>query len=150
MSTSTFTGRVVGTPTVHHVTGFGNAAKQFIVVTEDGQDARVLVTAGNASIGYTIGNSDFRNVTHQFHLNARGKVTHAVPLEVPTRTEFARDLKLGDRIVLTSGRVVAVEGISVHSFDNYTELAWETPQGSIEWQPEVASDTRWTVMGAAR
>jgi hypothetical protein len=74
----TFTGRVVGTPTTHHVTTMGNAAKQFVIVTEDGTDARVAVTAGNAFIGYTVGNSLYRDVVHAFQFDARGKVYGAV------------------------------------------------------------------------
>lgn len=142
----TVTGRVVGTPTVHHVTDSGNAAKQFVILSEDGQDARVAVTAGNASIGYTIGNSTFRNVTHRFLFDARGKVYGAEAIEEAERTEYARDLKVGDRIVLGTGRVVKLDGIRPAGV-GFFDLAYATPEGVSEWYGSVAWDTRWTVLG---
>ncbi len=145
----TYTGRVVGTPTVHHVTAVGNAAKQFVILSEDGQDARVAVTAGNASIGYTISNSTFRNVTHRFFFDGRGKVYGAERVEEPERVEYARDLVAGDRIVLSSGRVVELEDTRRVGLPDRieVELAYATEDGAVEWHQGVAWDTRWTVVG---
>lgn len=143
----TYTGRVVGSPTVHHVTESGNAAKQFVILSQDGQDARVAVTAGNASIGYTIGNATFRNTLHRFLFDARGKVYGAERIEEPERTEYARDLVAGvDRIMLSSGRVVELRG-KVTNGSGEVELAYESPEGVVEWHQGVAADTRWTVIG---
>lgn len=72
-------GRVIGTPTTHHVTSMGNVAKQFIVIKNDGSDAVVLVTAGNSSLGYSIGNKEFREQLHIFEFDGRGKVISATP-----------------------------------------------------------------------
>lgn len=146
----TYTGRVVGTPTVHHVTSMGNAAKQFVIVAAGMTDARVAVTAGNASIGYTIGNSTFRALEHRFLFDARGKVYGAERVEPDTRTEYARDLVAGDRIVLSSGRVVKLEDTRRIGLPDRIEieLAYATEDGAVEWHQGVAWDTSWTVIDA--
>jgi len=87
-------GKVVGFPTAHSVSTMGNAAKQVVImsgpgITRPGKmdpdgymhtgdvDAQVLVTAANASIGYTIGNAEYRDEVHVFTLNHHGKITSA-------------------------------------------------------------------------
>lgn len=142
---TTYTGRVIGTPTVHHVTDTGNAAKQFIVISEDGLDARVLVTAGNAQLGYTIGNSTFRALPHVFHLNARGKVTHAEPVDVDWTLRLASELHVNDRIMLPTGRWVTLDYVNVSSDGGAVTLGYANIEGVSEKTGSQAWDNTYRV-----
>lgn len=62
-------------------------------------------------------------------------------------SKYARDLELGDKIVLGTGRVVALHGVSGSGAPDYrVSLAYPTPEGHIEWHEQVPWDTRWTVV----
>lgn len=77
----TYVGRVIGQPTTHHVSSYGNPAKQFIILAPGATDAIVAITAANASIGFAIGNAEYRERDHEFLFDGRGKVYAARPVD---------------------------------------------------------------------
>ena len=74
---NTITGKITAT---RHAGTSGMGNPSFDIAVDTGHDVVILTTAANSSLAYNLEGSTYRLQTHTFHLNKRGKVTNAVPV----------------------------------------------------------------------
>jgi len=73
----TITGKITAT---RHAGNSGVGNPSFDIAVDTGHDVMILTTAANSSLAGSLENSNYRLTAHTFHLNKRGKVTHAAPV----------------------------------------------------------------------